>query len=1312
MSYDKTKPSEFDGIFQQAAQQHGLSYDLLRKVAFNESSFNPKAKSPTGPIGIMQFTKGTAKALGLNVTGGADDDRYNAEKSIYAAARHLSELKAKFGGDEIKATLAYNQGEGPKGLPQLAAYDSGDFSKISPEGMNYMRNLMDVASGKQKDALMQFGGITPKAKGIPVDAVTTGIDNQQSKVGTELPESTGFNVVGKKQEAPAKPFAQTFWEAHGTTVEEYDNRSTFFGLGRATKAELLNSPPSALFRAAQYDDSFDIIKDVFTPTTFSSYQPTKEDLEKLRNSGLHPDYYHIVTGGDADTWDDLIKYALENQKNDMAAGDAGLGAKLAASVVGGAVDPLTYVPFVGQYAKGAKIGYRIAAGATDAAIGGAASEALRSTLVGGEADYTNAIVAGGLLGGGMTAALDRGLSRELTQGITSVKNEWLGPTTRMDARERAFREGGADLSKVNVEHVAIDKELDGIAYGDHPSEAGAVVLPDGSVISAFNPLNPKTIKEYSEVVPDKAAAGLNLRGFSEIGFTLLRSESDKVRGIAQDLFRSPTGTTKGTSGKFGATASDIVERLAGTDNKTAEKLITAVNEAVKDPAYTVGPNALTKEASRQAVFKKAALAIERPELQVDLTKSEREVMDIMKKHFDTKRELMENPKVFGNNKAESIFPDSRHKGTYVPNVYDRAAKTAMVAKLGHEGLQEAIAQSWLTSYHARPEVKARVDESLAEAAGVQEVTLDMVEKYARDKAYGISHSDTFLNSGIDAEEHWTAGLSENKFLEARNLFDSDMQTTLPDGTLFSVNDLRDYDMFSIMPAYNRRINGDIAIMGGTGKTTAALRDEIEKIRPKSDSKGIAKQEYEALVGAVKMLTGRSRINPEGVGAMALRSLSDMAFASKNFFMPLMNFTEIAGMGLRGIATLTTKGIPFVRNLVDRNKALSSKEVKELHGFVFGKELDDTLRPRKEEIKERLRKNSTAPDWVQSAAANVRYATQEFAARSPFTKALNGTTNLLVDHAREGILSDIAAYSLKGTKTKLSQDNYLNSASITKEQWKGITELFREHAVRGEDGKFIIKDKDAFANDPRAMDLWRLADKFASETILRTHKVSYQSTKGMGAGMALALQFKNFVLRSVNGRTVRSFHEATKNSRKIDQALKAIGSMTLAGAGFVVQSQLNALGMQDDKRRAYLEKTMNPAMIAYAGVTRSSIFGGPAGLFNVLAGVGGFDPAQTVRTSVLPHEEFVKEPKGPMSSITTREKLGGRLLAQVPGAGFAASLATLGDAVIDYSASDRFSDETVALTQMMNSLKEVMPNDPLTQRLIVEAFEDMGAQTRN
>lgn len=61
----KSTGSPYDVSIQRAAEAHGVSYDFLHKQLFMESRFNPKAKSPTGPRGLGQFTTATGKAYGL-----------------------------------------------------------------------------------------------------------------------------------------------------------------------------------------------------------------------------------------------------------------------------------------------------------------------------------------------------------------------------------------------------------------------------------------------------------------------------------------------------------------------------------------------------------------------------------------------------------------------------------------------------------------------------------------------------------------------------------------------------------------------------------------------------------------------------------------------------------------------------------------------------------------------------------------------------------------------------------------------------------------------------------------------------------------------------------------------------------------------------------------------------------------------------------------------------------------------------------------------------------------------------------------------
>lgn len=1311
--YDKNVPSEYDGLFQKAADANGVSYDLLRKVAWTESRFKPTAKSKTGPLGMMQFTKATAKALGLRVTDGPDDDRLNHELAINAAAKHLAGLVGKFDGDELKAALAYNQGEGRLGNPQLEAYSKGDFASISEEGRNYMRNLLDVAKSPMAGQLETFGGITPKGKGIPAEVGLAGIGHKQ-KVTQELPESTSFDVKGIEQEAPAKPFAKDFWETHGETLDEYNNRSTFFGFKNAAEAELSNSVAGMAFRAGRLDNGFDVFKDTITPTRWNSHIWTPEELEKIRTEVKNPAYINVVTGGSPENLDDLIKLANDNFENDSRAAEAGLGAKLSAGIIGAGVDPLSYVPMVGVTGKGFKlINKALVVGAESAALN-VASEGLRTSVAGGDADYAGAALGGFLFGAGMSAISDAvaaGLKRSKPEA--EFDNEFIGPMMRMEARETARNANSADLSRMNTKNMKFEGEHNGVPYEDLPTERGAVVLHDGSVISASNPINPKTLQEFSEVDPEKAARGIKLAGFTEIGLKTLGSDDADIRRVAIDLVRSPTGMQSGASGKFGATASDIHERLRGTDQRTYNDLYKAMSDAMKDPEFSTGGAKMSREETRYTIYRRAALAIERPELQKALTPSERIVMDIIKRHFDTKRELMENPAIFGNTKAVSIFPESSHKGTYVPHVYDRHAKAMMIQRYGAEGLQEGIARSWMNSYVSRPEVKARVDEMLKEVHGVKEVTPEMVEKYAMDKAYGISHSDQFTNSSIIEENiEGLVGIENNSFLEARNLFDSDLSITMPDGQQFSVNDLRDFDMFRIMPAYDRRVNGDIAIMGSTGKTTKELKDEILALKAKAEGDGKKTGEVHALMDTVKILTGRARRNQDTVWETSLRSINDLGFFAKNAYMGAQNLTEIAGMIATGNVRALGHGIPILRDTLYKSKPVSAKELKELHASLFGKEVDQLIRPKRADIVQRLREATDTGPTVANIVGTLKYSTQELAARSPWTKLLNGTTNYLLDAARQGMLGDVISATLSGKTTRWEKEGFLRGASVTPEQMAGIKSLIKEHMVRGEDGKFTVKDKQAFSMDPRAMDLWRLADKVADEAMLRPHKVSLQDSHAFGALGKMVMQFKSFTIKSLNSKFLRTFYDGYKNNRAIDAALTGIISMGLAGGYYAMAAHVKAYGMPKEKRKEYLERALDPTMIAHASLSRSSQLGAPLAMADLVGGVLGFESSKMARSTILPKDTTKeRDPNKPYTSREVMGDIGSNLLEQMPSAGFVANVgATLMNAAGVVNSPNKATEQDF-MTGLMNSTKELVPSDPLTQQLVIKIYEANGVNLR-
>ena len=1210
------------------------------------------------------------------------------------------------------------------GIPATQSLDLSDPDTLS--SLSQAISFHETGSRYDPEVYQQgvaraLNGISPKTPPVSAnvfDALTEGLKAKPKvALGENLPTAAGLNIEGQAPEAPNESFGEMFYKATGETLDQRADRSTWFGFGGAAEAEVKNSLIGVAVRAGQTEDSLDVIGDVFNPTRWNNHKWTREELDQIRNAGVLPQYYGVITGGSPQNLTELINLALENQKLDAEKAKAGTGAQLAAGVIGAGVDPLTYVPIAGQVGKGGKLVNKMFTVAAQSGALAGASEIARTSVAGGDAHVAEAIMGGALFGGGMTAIGDA-----LGKVLGKSTNEFAGPATRLEARETARNVDGQDLSRLPIQEGEQTFSHQGVKFADVPNEPGSVRLEDGSVLIGENPLNPKTRQVFDEVIePERAAAGVNLGGLTEIGLKLLRSENPEIRGLAADLVRSPTGMQSGASGKIGTTASDVFERLRAVDHRFYNDIDDAVTEALKDPYFQT---AFWRDsgAFRQDIYQRVSMAIEdgSGNLKSELTPGELKVYDLLKNQFDAKREMMENPAMFGRPDAQSIFPGSRFKGTYVPHVYSKQMKELYIKELGSpEALQEAIKKSWLTSYASRPEVKKRVDEALLEADPTltPEVLAAAVDKYANDKAYGISHTEQFERSSVMEENiNGLVGLENNSFLEARNLFDSDMSIVLPNGQTFSVNNLREWDMDKIVPAYNRRVNGDIAIMAGTGKTTKDMKDLVETMMNKAGDDGKLKGEVSTLRDTLKILTGRARRDGADDAAFAtvMRTMTDLSFFAKNAYMGVQNLTEIGGMLARGNVRALLHGVPMFRDLAFRNKKVGASEIKDLHNVIFGKELDDSIRPSKQDVIDRLRSYSDLSRGTATALGTAKYYTGELAVRSPFTKVLNGTTNYLLDAGRQGFLSDIVEHSLTGSKRKFD-DRWLKTAGISDEQWKGIKSLIRESVTRGPDGKYTIKDKKAFSQDPRAMDLWRMGDTIADETLLRPNKLSNMDAKAYGPLAKTVLQFKNFVIKSINGRTMRTFYNATKNNRAMDAALSTVMSMGLAGIYYMAQAHVKAYAMQDGRDRDYLKQALDPTMIGYAALSRSSHLGGPLGVANILGGIAGYEDTKMLRSSILPRSPTEKPERAiPYGAATSDPVMNvvGNLLEQVPAFGYAANVGASAYNLAGYLKADTRVNERDYMTGMYNTFRELVPNDPITQKLLLGTFEEQGIHIKD
>lgn len=176
--------SKYRQYFEAAAKECGLDWRLIAAQSYQESHWNPRAKSPTGVRGMMMLTLETSRLMGLK-------NRLDATASIYAGTRFLSTLYRNIGDSVAEpdrifmALAAYNLGYGHLKDARQLAKDMGQ----SANTWRGIRSILPLLQQKKYYQNLTYGYARGEEAVQYVDRIRTYHKILVSELGKEPEES-------------------------------------------------------------------------------------------------------------------------------------------------------------------------------------------------------------------------------------------------------------------------------------------------------------------------------------------------------------------------------------------------------------------------------------------------------------------------------------------------------------------------------------------------------------------------------------------------------------------------------------------------------------------------------------------------------------------------------------------------------------------------------------------------------------------------------------------------------------------------------------------------------------------------------------------------------------------------------------------------------------------------------------------------------------------------------------------------------------------------------------------------------------------
>ncbi len=147
-----TRLPDFETLFKEVAEKFNWDWHMLAAIAYQESHWDPKARSPTGVRGLMMLTRNTAREMNVS-------NRLDPEQSLIGGATYLEKLKERLPARIAEpdrtwmALAAYNVGLGHLEDARVLTQRHGK----DPDQWNDVRAHLPMLSKKQYYSTVKYG---------------------------------------------------------------------------------------------------------------------------------------------------------------------------------------------------------------------------------------------------------------------------------------------------------------------------------------------------------------------------------------------------------------------------------------------------------------------------------------------------------------------------------------------------------------------------------------------------------------------------------------------------------------------------------------------------------------------------------------------------------------------------------------------------------------------------------------------------------------------------------------------------------------------------------------------------------------------------------------------------------------------------------------------------------------------------------------------------------------------------------------------------------------------------------------------------